>query len=615
VSERFDIARRNFLALLGGATGAAALTSAVTGRNASLQAAGQTGELARLSHLGRYSVVDDVADDVTVFDEGAAEISSYDEVTGRLFVVNGLVDGIDVLDVSDPTNPQKLGEIATGLNGPNNVTTTTVDGEGVLAAAVEADDTQANGEIQFYDTETYQQLGAVEAGPLPDMVTFAEVGDSLYALSANEGEPSDDYSTDPAGSVSVVDVTDGFSNPTAEVASFTPFDGQEDQLRAQGIRIYGPNASASEDLEPEYIATAGDTAYVTLQENNAVAIVDIENAEVTDLVALGYKDHSLPQNALDAIDEEVETDGTVEEIDITTQPVFGMYQPDAIEAYEVDGESYLVTTNEGDAREYDTLFETGVLTETDAGDFIIEIDDDGESTTDDVIVDESAFDDDVLSALEGLEVTARPPTMGEGDVSDPAPIDELYLYGARSFSIHNSDGDRIFESGSRLERIVAREQPQNFNSDDDENSVGSESVASGPEQEGLAIGLVNGTPYAFIGLEEVSAVVAFDVSDPEVPIFADYINTRDFSVEPENEIEEGDLRADAAGDLSPEGVEYVPAAVSPISDPMLVVCYEVSGTTSFYRVGTGVGRDDPDGEDNEFSVQEVLDVIVDFNSN
>ncbi|WP_277542036.1 choice-of-anchor I family protein [Haloarcula laminariae] len=564
MSEDTETNRREFLGLLGGT---AAVTAAGTVSGAELfsgrtASASQTGSGVSLSHLGRYST--------GMYDEGAAEIPAYDPHTQRLFVVNGSVAGIDVLDVSDPANPTKEDTISVGMGGANNVSVH----DGTLAAAVEAETTQDNGSVAFYDASDLTELGSVEVGPLPDMVTFADGGD--YVLTANEGEPNDDYSRDPAGSVSVVDVSGGVDAATAQTASFTPFDGQEESLRDRGIRIYGPDASASEDLEPEYIATDGTTAYVTLQENNALAIVDIAAAEVSELKALGYKDFSVPENALDAIEDD--------SIDITTQPLYGMYQPDAIEAYSTGGQTYLVAANEGDAREYAAMFETGVLKQVDGQWGLDATEDDGDNI--DVEVDASEFADGVLESLAGLEVTTE-----YGDTDGDGVLEELHLFGARSFSVHDTAGNRVYESGDTLEQLVATEQPEQFNSDDDENGRDAESVASGPEPEGITVGSVGGTPHAFVGLEEVSAVTTFDVSDPQAPENVDYTNTRNFDVGPEDDIEEGSMAADAAGDLSPEGLAFVPAADSPIDDAMLAVSYEVSGTTSLYRVSAGQGSE------------------------
>ncbi|MFB6242899.1 MAG: choice-of-anchor I family protein, partial [Halobaculum sp.] len=568
--------RRTVLSILGGAAGSTAVTSAAAVKGGPQQQAEPAGEQSEqqatvatetdgfLQHLGRYST--------GVYDEGAAEIPAYHPGTQRLFVVNGNADGIDVLDVSDPTAPSKQQTLSVGGGGPNNVSVH----DGLLAAAVEGEATADPGQVAFFDAETLDSLGTVTVGVLPDMVAFTDDGN--YVLTANEGEPTDDYSTDPKGSVSIVDISGGVSNASVSTAGFEKYVGREKSLRERGIRIYGPDASAAQDFEPEYVATAGGTAYVTLQENNALAVVDIENAEVTALNALGYKDHSVPANALDAIEDET--------VDITTQPVYGMYQPDAIEAFEVDGESYLVAANEGDAREYDALFETGVLKNVDGQWGLDATEDDGDNL--DVKVDATEFDDGVLDSLAGLEVTTQ-----YGDTDDDGVIEQLHLFGARSFSVHDSTGARVFESGDQLERLVAQEQPAEFNSDDDENGMDSESVASGPEPEGLVVGSVGGTPHLFLGLEEISAVVAYDLTDPTSPAFVDYINTRNFDVDPESQIEEGSMAADAAGDLSPEGLTFAPAGASPTDTAMLAVAYEVSGTTSLYSVGSATETGTP----------------------
>ena len=531
-----------------------------------------------LSLLGRYAS--------GLYDEGGAEIASYDPGTERVFVINADAGQADVLDVSDPTNPEKVGGIdpSADLSGFTVGSVNSVDTQhGTVALAVEADDLGDDGRVAFYNANDSSFLGSAPLGPLPDLVKFVPDGNTV--LVANEGEPSDDYGTDPEGSVSVVDVSGGFGSASSTNAGFSGFNATS--LRSKGVRIFGPGASAAEDLEPESVVASPDsqTAYVSLQENNAIAIMDISdtsNPTVDEVVPLGYKDFSVPGNELDAVD-----DGT---IDIRTEPLFGMYQPDVLETAEIDGETYLVTASEGDAREYDALFETGILTDTGGGDFKLVIDDEdisGGSDTADVDVDESAFSDGVLSRLEGLEVTARPPSFGSGDVSNPGPVSELYLFGGRSYMILDSGGNIVFESGSQLERIVrdSDDVPDDqFNTDNNENGIDEESAASGPEPEGVAVGQVGDQTCAFIGLEEVGGIAAFDISSPGAPGFVDYINTRNFDVAPEDEIEDGNLSASAAGDLGPEGIEFVSAADSPIDDAMLVVGHEVSGTTAIYRV-------------------------------
>ena len=126
------------------------------------------------------------------------------------------------------------------------------------------------------------------------------------------------------------------------------------QENSSSTRVFGPNATITKDLEPEYITVSHDskTAWVTLQENNAIAMLDIPSATFTKIVGLGFKDHLLPANKLDASDRDVPGSSNSGIINIRNWPVLGMYQPDSIASYRVKGKTYLVTANEGDARDY-----------------------------------------------------------------------------------------------------------------------------------------------------------------------------------------------------------------------------------------------------------------------
>jgi hypothetical protein len=532
------------------------------------------GPTAGLTQVGRY--------ESGLYDEGGAEITAYDPRRKRLFVVNAGLGVVDVLNVANPARPRKIDEIDTSRAFGSAGDTNNVDvHDGVLAVAIANEDEQLNGRVAFYDTRNRRLLNTVEVGSLPDMVTFTPDGQTV--LTANEGEPQSDYNRDPQGSVSVIDVSDGVEEATVTTAGFGGFDA--DELREAGVRIYGSD-NAAQDLEPEYIAVSADseTAYVTLQENNALAVVDVSTSQVSDVVPLGYKDHSVAGNELDAI-----ADGRIA---IETQPLVGMYQPDTIAALDIDDETYLVTANEGDAREYDALFEVGILTQTDDG-FVLAIDDDGESRTDDVPVDESAFEDGELEALVGLEATAV-----RGDTDGDGAIERLHVFGGRSFAVWRATDDEVelvYESGDSLEQLQALYLPKEFNSDDDSvNDLDGESTASGPEPEGVAAGYVDGVPVVFVGLEEVGGVAMFDLSDPTAPALVDYVNNRIFDptelglaadADLGDALEDGDIEAGEAGDLAPEGLLFIAAEDAPQGTPLLVVGNEVSGTTTIYEVG------------------------------
>jgi hypothetical protein len=482
------------------------------------------------------------------FDEGAAEIVAHDPGTQRLFVINADAGTVDVLDISDPSDPQKVDEIDVVISevdgGPNSVDVK----NGIVAVAVGADYKQSPGTVQFYDAASDafdEPINTVPVGALPDMVTFTPNGSKV--LVANEGEPDDDYLVDPEGSISIIDLANGVENATVTTAGFESFNDRKDELIAAGVRIFGPGASVAQDLEPEYItAVTNRFAWVTLQENNAIALVDCLRARVLRIQPLGLKDHMLKKNKLDASNE----DGT---INIQNWPVLGMFQPDAITSYWVKWRPYLVTANEGDARDYDGFSE--------------------EDRVGDLALDPDVFPNATELQLDENLGRLKTTTINE---NDEGFFEEIYAYGTRSFSIWTASGQLVYDSGDEFERITAALLPDDFNSTNDENgSFDDRSDDKGPEPEGVVVGRVMGRFYAFIGLERVGGIMVYDVTDPYHPFFVTYVNNRDFS---------GDAAAGTAGDLAPEGLEFIPARQSPIGKPLLAVGNEVSGTTTIYLI-------------------------------
>ena len=529
-------------------------TSAVTADSAVEHS--QSGGLT-LEVVGRY--------ESGIFDEGGAEIVDYHPPTQQLFVINAELGGVDVLNVSNPAKPTKVDDIdvAGDLDGVSTANSVSVSTDAV-AVAIEAETPQDPGRVGFYGPDTLELLGSAEVGALPDKVTFTPDGQT--AVVANEGEPNDSYEVDPRGSVSIVDISEGASNPTVQTADFTEYDGREDELRSRGIRIFGPGASASQDFEPEYVTISDDssTAWVSLQENNAISEVDIESAEVTDLWPLGLKDYSESGNGLDASNE----DGGV---NIRNWPIHGILQPDSIGTYTQNGETYIVTANEGDARDYDGFSEEAEVAE--------------------IELDPEAFDFDEIEGIDSVEELQQPENLGAkgitttlGDEDGDGRYETIYVYGGRSFSIFNTDGELVFDSGDEFEQITAERFPDQFNNDNDESDPDGRSDNKGPEPEGLTIGEFDGRYYAFIGLERMGGVMVYDITDPESPTFVDYVNDRDFSVDIEAEIEDGDVAASAAGDLGPEGFAFASVEESPTDDPLVFVGHEVSGTTTIFRL-------------------------------
>lgn len=510
----------------------------------------------QLEQIGRY--------ESGIFAESAAEIVSFDKVSNRVFVINAENATVDVLGLDDPTSPTLQATIdATALGGGANSVDTY---NGIVAVAIEGDSKQDPGLVAFYDAQTLALIDQVTVGALPDMVTFTP--DGKYVLAANEGEPSDDYKIDPEGSVSIINIASG----VVETADFTAFNGQADALRDAGVRIFGPGASVAQDLEPEYITVSKDskTAYVALQENNALAKVDIKTATVTDILPLGFKDHSLLENGLDASDKD-------DLVNIQNWPVFGIYQPDTIASYDVFGKTFIVTANEGDGREY--IFETATEEECLAQGGL-EFDDEeclafiDEARIKDLDLDPTVFTDATIQDNENL---GRLKVVTElGDADGDGLYEELYTFGARSFSIFDENGNLVFDSGRDFEVITSNLYGFDFNNDNDANDSDGRSDAKGPEPEAVAIGKIAGKTYAFIGLERMGGIMVYDITNPYKGQFIEYVNNRDLSVEPQEGVD--------AGDLGPEGFEFVAAKDSPNGKPLLIVGSEVSGTTTVYQI-------------------------------
>ena len=488
---------------------------------------------------------------------GAAEITAYDSQSRRLFVVNGANSTVDVLDLSDPTKPSKAGSISGAPFGAG-INSVAVH-EGLVALAIEASPKTAPGRVAFFRASTLEFLSSVVVGALPDMVTFTPDGRRL--LVANEGEPNSyglPDSVDPEGSISIITVNDG-RTPTVATAGFAAFNARADELRRLGVRLYGPNASVAQDLEPEYITVSDDskTAYVTLQENNAVAIVDIDSARVTDIRPLGFKDHMAVGMGLDASDEDggLNTNSGTPAIKIANYPVKGMYLPDAIASYSINGVTYLVTANEGDARADWPGFneETRVRAHCDKG------------------LDPTVFADAANLILDSnlgrLRITTTP-NGGSSGKNAAGLCTELYSFGARSFSIWDTSLKRIYDSGDELERRTQATAQALFNASHDNNTLDSRSPSKGPEPEGVAIGRFGKKFVAFIGLERVGGVMAYDITDPSKPIFLTYFNSR----------------SGTTGDRGAEGLTLIPAHRSPNGKPLLIIGNEVSGTTAIVQI-------------------------------
>ena len=526
--------------------------------------------------------------------EGAAEIVQYQQSTGWVYAINSSGDKatVDILDLNnaDPavltkdsegivtnTNMSSVMQIDLSANTAGDANSISISNTlNMMAVAMAAEETGDLGYIAFYDisgaTPTF--IKNVQVGYLPDMVTFSHDGSKVVV--ANEGEPNGDYTIDPEGSISIIDINDAIISDAAISLDFSTFNSQKDELIAQGVMFPNPSGrtingqlidtTVAMDLEPEYVAIADDNkiAYVSIQENNAMAIVDLTTNTLVDVKGLGFKDWSSLQ--IDASDK----DGGINFQQYNN--LYGMYQPDTIASFTWKGAQFIVSANEGDGREYffevtseaDCTVKGGI--DYDENDGCLAYTD--ESRVEDLNLDPIAFshvnnDDNDIGRLKV--------SIEKGDTDGDGDYDQLYTYGARSFSIWDQNGNLVFDSADDVGKITAAIHGQNFNSDEDENEGDTRSDAKGAEPEALALGKIGENTYAFVGLERMSGIMIYDITNPFNVRFVDYFINRGTT--------EG---AEITGDLAPEGMTFIPA--SQTSDAMLIVGNEISGSVSVWKI-------------------------------
>ena len=509
-------------------------------------------------------------------DGGVMEIVAYNSVNHCAYAVNGKSGRLAVIPMSGLKDTGVVSELTgRSINVKSaaeamsrdftygDMTSVAVSPDGkVLAAALQAESCADAGRVALFTCSkngTLTLKKVVTVGVQPDMVTFA---DNNTVLTADEGEPREGYgSTDPKGSVSVVDVKNG----TADVVYFTAFDNQRENLTADGI-ILKKDTAPSVDLEPEYIAVSGGKAYVTLQEANAIAVLDIKAKEFTGIYSAGFEDHSVTPVDIDKKDEKYGPK--------TYGSLMGIRMPDGIAAFEKNDKTYLLTANEGDSREW--------------GDYVNE--------------DERNFGKGKTSPS-GAITTENSGLTGKVVFFDPTDYDGLdstkdYLFGGRSFSLYevSSSGiQEVFTSGADFERMTAKYLPEYFNCSNDDATLDDRSGKKGPEAESVAVGQVKDKIYAFVALERIGGIMVYDVTDPGNVSYVNYINSRDFAttIPGSEEYEDDELdKWVTGGDVAPEGLAFVSAAESPTGKDLLLAACEVSGTLAVYEM-TGT---QPEGE-------------------
>lgn len=476
----------------------------------------------------------------------STEIVVHDPTTQRLFTISSITDVFDIINFSNPTAPTVVSTINMAPYG--GITSIAVK-NGIIAAASPNTNPQQNGSVVFFDING-NFLKQVTVGALPDMVTFSP--DGTKVITANEGEPNDAYTVDPEGSISIIDISGGISNLTqtnVTTLNFNAFDSQVAALTATGLRKVRTNNTLSQDLEPEYVTVSSDSqkAWVTLQENNAIAEINLATKTITNIWGLGKKDMSIPGNGFDASDNNGE-------VLIANWPVKAYFLPDGVQNFKVGGTNYIVTANEGDEKDLSGFSER---TTVGANDYIL----------DPTIFPQSS----ILKASYNLGRFRV--TNATGNTDGDTDFEEIAALGARSFSIFNADTKQIvYDSGDRFERYIAANHPLIFNADNESNGTKNRSRAKGPEPEGVALGTIGTQTYAFITLERTGGVMVYNVTDPNNPTFTDYKHSRSTSA--------------YGGDNGPEGIIYIAPENTTTGKGYVIIANEISGTLSMYEINS-----------------------------
>ena len=474
------------------------------------------------------------------------EIVVHDPASQRIFTTSAIAGFLDIVNFSNPAAPTLVSSI--NMNSYGGVTSVAVK-NGIVAVASPNADATLNGSVVFFDTNgTF--LKQVTVGALPDMITFSP--DGTKVMTANEGQPNANYSIDPEGSVSIIDIAGGIttlSQSNVTTLLFTAYNAQEVALLASGIRKLKLTSTLSQDFEPEFITVSADSqkAWVTLQENNAIAEINLTTSTFSDIWALGAKDVSIPGNGMDISDNNGQ-------VLIANWPIKAFYMPDAVANYTVDGTTYLVTANEGDEKEYTGFNERTTV---------------GAST---YILDATLFPN--ASVLKQTYNMGRFRVSNlSGNTDADTDFEVISAVGSRSFSIFNTTTKQIvFDSGDDFEKYTAANLPTLFNADHSDNISKGRSRAKGPEPEGVAVAQIGTQTFAFISLERVGGVMVYNITNPNNVTLVDYKNSRSTSA--------------WAGDNGPEGITYIKPENSPNGKAYVLVANEISGTITIFEVDT-----------------------------
>jgi hypothetical protein len=528
-------------------------------------------------------------------DLGGAEIIDYHPGRKIAAVITGGSNLSLVSYAKGFDQPELLRELE--LEG--DAQSVAINDQGLIAVALSVNDNN-DGRIAFYQLNNKNKAvkkGSVAVGNLPDSISFSPDGSVL--VSANEGEPSKFYGTedgvDPEGSISVIRIRDG--KPGASKVTTLGFGAYSTEaLRGLGIRISGENPTPRLDIEPEYVSISpnGRKAYITLQENNGIAQVDLKRSKIDSIFSQGEKSWS--GIAIDSTDDDgVYAPGV--------KTLFGLRMADGIKTFQHKGKTYLITADEGDSRVRpdDVNFEAilgdgttysfgdnltdGVLATLEdeltgasiyvygsadvgnRGDFEADQGDELFITLKYGAVSDDGFYSDEKRA--GKLTEGDPTLLSEGrikTVSDSNdPVTGIRSFGGRSFTIFDSKGSVVYDSGNLLDQIT---NAAGFYDDgrSDDKSI---------EPEGVAVATIKNRRFAFIGLERPfnqndpnelgTFIPVFEITQPSAPTYLGAFS--------------------GAGSLSPEGLSWVGDGKR---GGYLLVANEVSGTLDSFRFNLGM---------------------------
>ena len=467
--------------------------------------------------LGSINLSPDLTKPTT--EQFQTEISTTVSLGGQMYVISS--GGGTTLQVSNATNAAAIS--AVGRTSLGTYASQSVASYGnLLAVALSPSDYGTNGGqglVRFYRVEAsgvLTQLADVTVGYLPDSITFNATGTKLVI--ANEGEPISGYATDLSkdrpGSIGIIDIQ-GRVN-----LSFTYTDLRFDgQILPPGIRISGPNGiTQATDIEPEYVSILGNYAYVTLQENNGVAKVNLVSNTIEKIFALGTVDYS---TLLVDLSDKDGASGTSIFAPKLGQAFEGLRMADGIAAYSVKGKDYFVTANEGDGR-------------------------DG--------VPWAPYSDELRGTGSNPDTTAYR-VKRLGDDATAGSLDRTTTFGGRSISVFDADtGALLWDSGNSLQTIAFAAGFYDDTRSDDK----------GVEPEGVVVAQLKGRSYAIVSLERTksSMLAVFDITDPTAGQFV--------------------TSTVIAGSISPEGLHIVEAKQSPTGRQQLVVSNEISNTLNVF---------------------------------